>query len=436
MNSPHPQPLSYEEREKEVSFLGEGSRKVYNSFRIAILTLLDRTVVEKRFELYYQPINQLLACPDGEKLKLLQANSHLLDLGLLIAMGWRADDYAQNENSNAAEYLRSMAQGLVTAMGFNSVDDLYREYLNCLMQILTAVEKNPTAEFVYPVLASNREKLDLNLGLVLQVWAQSTLPTLESEQAQGIAGVIGNFGVLIQQFPWGNIANNLEITIIAYQIVLTVYTQTAFPQDWAMTQNNLGVAYSDRLVGDKAENIERAIECYENALQVRTQTAFPQDWAATQNNLGNAYSDRLVGDKAENLKRAIECYENALQVYTQTAFPQDWAATQNNLGTAYSDRLVGDKAENLKRAIECYENALKVYTQTAFPQDWAMTQNNLGNAYSNRLVGDQAENLKRAIECYENALKVRTQTAFPQDWAMTQNNLYYLDKTMLQIRRE
>jgi hypothetical protein len=38
-------------------------------------------------------------------------------------------------------------------------------------------------------------------------------------------------------------------------------------------------------LGDKAQNIEMAIASYTNALSVRTRQAFPQDWAMTQNNL-------------------------------------------------------------------------------------------------------------------------------------------------------
>ncbi|WAN70220.1 tetratricopeptide repeat protein [Moorena producens JHB] len=41
------------------------------------------------------------------------------------------------------------------------------------------------------------------------------------------------------------------------------------------------------------------------ALEVRTREAFPIDWAMTQNNLGNAYSERITGDKAQNLEEAF-----------------------------------------------------------------------------------------------------------------------------------
>jgi hypothetical protein len=66
---------------------------------------------------------------------------------------------------------------------------------------------------------------------------------------------------------------------------LKVYTFEAFPEDWAMTQNNLAIAYLYRIEGERRENLERAIACYLDSLKVYTFEAFPEDWAMTQNNL-------------------------------------------------------------------------------------------------------------------------------------------------------
>ncbi|WP_287267312.1 tetratricopeptide repeat protein [Moorena sp. SIO3A2] len=86
------------------------------------------------------------------------------------------------------------------------------------------------------------------------------------------------------------------------------------------------------------------------ALEVRTREAFPIDWAMTQNNLGNAYLERITDQKAQNLEDAIACYQLALSVFTREAFPIDWAMTQNNLGNAYSERITDQKAQNLEEA--------------------------------------------------------------------------------------
>ncbi len=166
----------------------------------------------------------------------------------------------------------------------------------------------------------------------------------------------------------------------------------------------------------KTEYLAKAIDVYRNFLYVWTEWDFPIDWAATQHNLGVAYSELPTGDREQNLKRAIDYYENALRIRTEQDFPVNWAATQHDLGIAYSKLLTGDREENLIRAIDYYENALRVRTQREFPLDWAMTQYNLGMAYSGLETGSQKDNLEKAIQCFRNALKVWTEEKFPYDY--------------------
>ncbi|NEQ80460.1 MAG: CHAT domain-containing protein [Moorea sp. SIO2I5] len=287
--------------------------------------------------------------------------------------------------------------------------------LDFLLQVLQATaDSNGDQQVVYPLLAANTDKLNDKLVELLRDWATTRLAELEPDEAKSIAAFI---------VEYSEKASNIEIAITGYEIALTVFTREAFPVDWAMTQNNLGLAYYERITGQKEQNLEDAIACYQLALEVRTREAFPVDWAMTQNNLGLAYSDRITGPKEQNLEQAIACYKLALEVRIRQAFPIDWATTQYNLGNAYLERITGQKAQNLEEAISCYQFALKVRTREAFPIDWARTQTNLGNAYSDRITGQKAQNLENAIPCYELALSVYTREAFPVHWAGTQYNL-------------
>ena len=212
-------------------------------------------------------------------------------------------------------------------------------------------------QLIQQLLVSPEEELELleansDLGFVLDIGAKNALSTAESEQAKAIRAVISYFSNLIQQFP----------------------------EQWAITQINLGNAYLERIEGERAENLETAIACYEDALIILTQQEFPEQWAITQIDLGNAYSDRIEGERAENLETAIACYEDALIILTQQEFPELWAITQNNLGNAYLERIEGERAENLETAIARCEDALKIYTEQEFPEQWAITQNNLAIA--------------------------------------------------------
>ncbi len=188
------------------------------------------------------------------------------------------------------------------------------------------------------------------------------------------------------------LTKHLDNAIVAYKQLLNEMSSVTNPQDWAMTQNNLGNALgvlASRSEGPRAaELLNQAVKAYRSALQVRTREQLPQDWAMTQYNLGNALDDlasRSEGPRAaELLNQAVEAYRSALKVRTREQLPQHWAMTQNNLGIALGDlatRLEGPRAaELLNQAVEAYRSALKVRTREQLPQDWAMTQNNLGIA--------------------------------------------------------
>jgi len=53
---------------------------------------------------------------------------------------------------------------------------------------------------------------------------------------------------------------NENSELAAYQLALQVKTRDAFPQQWAMTQNNLGEAYRNRIKGEREENLEFTIK--------------------------------------------------------------------------------------------------------------------------------------------------------------------------------
>jgi len=296
--------------------------------------------------------------------------------------------------------------------------------LNFLLSLLQVIsDSEGDRQIVYPLLQANLDKLDESFSALLRSYVANFVSLQELEQVQAIIASIVTLSNLLTDFPLGSRANNLEIAIAGYEMALSNFTLKSFPEQRAMTQNNLGRAFSERIRGERAENLEMAIAFYEAALQVYARDVFPQDWAHTQNNLANAYSERIKGERGENIERAIAFYEAALQVFIRDAFPQYWAITQNNLGEAYRNRIKGERGENIERAIAFYEAASEIYTRAAFPQQWAMTQNNLGEAYRNRIKGERGENIERAIAFYEAASEIYTRAAFPQQWAMTQNNL-------------
>ena len=381
---------------------------------------------EARREAYQNLIQWLLNCPNGEENQILQANSELVDAGLVQVMLERANDLRTYNNLDDANSLMTLAGHLLGSYG-NTIAEKASPatYLKFLIEVLQAtLKRKGDPNVIYLLLRDNLNLVNDNLAVVLGNWAKATLPNLDSQDIRiSIIEVIGNFSNAIRDFSLGSRASNLEIAIAGYEVVLTVFTCQEYAEDWATTQNNLGAAYSNRIKGEKADNLEMAIAAYKASLSVYTREAFPRDWAMTQNNLGTAYGERIREEQAQNLELAIAAFWASLEIRTRDAFPIDWAMTKNNLGNAYRDRIRGEKAENMELAICAFEKALEVYTCDAFPIDWARCQNNLGLAYSSRIRGEKADNLEMAIAAYEASLSVYTREAFPQAWAITQNNL-------------
>ena len=66
--------------------------------------------------------------------------------------------------------------------------------------------------------------------------------------------------------------------------------------------------------------LAQAVAAYRDALKVRKREQLPQDWALTQCNLGNALQDhglRTGAKGAELLAQAVAAYRSALEVYTR-----------------------------------------------------------------------------------------------------------------------
>ena len=310
------------------------------------------------------------------------------------------------------------------AKGFGQSPTPTRKFKDFLLAFGDFCRKNSKDETkLQQFLKANINKLDDLLLDALPLVFTSLIADKSIDEREKIASLFENFAVTIYNFPLGDRATNLELSITAHNLSLKIYTCENSPEHWAQILNNLALAYSDRILGDRSENLEKAIELYGQALEIYTRKNFPVDLARILNNLAIAYSDRIRGDRAENLEKAIELYGQALEVRTRKNFPVDWAMTLNNLASAYINRILGDRAENLEKAIELYGQALEIKTRKNFPVDWAGTLNNLASAYSNRILGDRAENLEKAIELYEQALEVYTRENFPENWAISQQNL-------------
>ena len=219
----------------------------------------------------------------------------------------------------------------------------------------------------------------------------------------------------------------LQRAIDTYHRALRLVSKESDGENWALAQNNLGVASLE--LGERergTERIQEALAAHRAALEFYTREDHPDDWALTQMDIGNILSTLGVRDgDTDELVAAIAAYTLALQQRTRDRDPIQWARTQQNLGTTYS--VLGNRKNDaglLRQAIGAYRNALEEFTRDREPLEWANTQTNLGAAL--RMLGDLEDNdayIEQAAAAYRGALEERSRENVPLDWATTQNNL-------------
>src|SRR4028119_1145619 len=186
-----------------------------------------------------------------------------------------------------------------------------QEYAEFILELLLAEASYSGIQVIYPILKQRQHLLNARFAETLQQVAQNLIAE-HPETIKLIVAIIGNLSIDISDFPLGSRANNIEIAITGYQIVLNNLQPGS--EMFAQTQNNLATAYSDRINGSRAENLERAIEFYQAALTVRTLEDFPFNNVETLNNLGWAYLaklDNINQEKPEDTNQKATTLQSA-----------------------------------------------------------------------------------------------------------------------------
>ncbi|AFZ11142.1 hypothetical protein Cri9333_0142 [Crinalium epipsammum PCC 9333] len=237
------------------------------------------------------------------------------------------------------------------------------------------------------------------------------------------------------------VLNFLQRSIESYQLALSKISGDN-SHTCAMILNNLGAVYND-LAGyqDTADNLQLSIEAYQAALRYRPAEDDPLKYASTQNNLGTAYWHlaQQVDQQlcVQLLQQAIASYTEAFNYYNPKEEPLNWAMIQNNLGTTYWNLAQYEQSTTfLELAIKAYHQALKYRRADLAPAACAATQNNLGTAYWHiaKYYQDTPEvwmqYIEKCIVAYQIAIALAQQLAnstpteqLTFDVVSTQNNL-------------
>lgn len=217
---------------------------------------------ENRAQAYLQLIHTLLNCANGEEPQILEDNSELLDREFLETCELVASTLAQQGGENGANFLRNLASQLEQFMDMNdegnsnnSEPQNFQEYTSFFLELLQAEQdSNSNIAVIYPMLAERQHLLNARFAEFLQQVAQKLIAGENPETIASIVALMENLSNHIIEFPQGNKLNNIEIAIIGYQIVLN--NREPGSEKFAQTENNLAIAYSDRIQASRAQNLE------------------------------------------------------------------------------------------------------------------------------------------------------------------------------------
>ncbi len=219
----------------------------------------------------------------------------------------------------------------------------------------------------------------------------------------------------------------LEKSIVTYEQLLTFIPNGENDKHWAITRNNMGVAY--QTLGERSSDsakLQQAVQIFRGSLQVLTREGDPINWAAAQNNLGNALL--MLGQREKDLKsleEAVAAFRAVLDVQSRDEQPKEWSDSQNSLGIAlYS---LGERETTDARFIEAvaaYRAGLAAITREKEPLRWGMLQNSLGNALNT--LGERKNDaaiLQQSVDAYRSALEAYVREREPVRWGKSMGNL-------------
>ena len=223
------------------------------------------------------------------------------------------------------------------------------------------------------------------------------------------ARIRARMGTALQAIP-SETCDDLIRARDAYESASKVLAVGGVPEECAEIDLNLGLVLQ-ALAGAGRGKITDAIAAYQRALLTFDKVAFPQEYAILQNNLASAFLSIPFTDERSKMREAlaVQSFEEGLRVVNLIDHPVEYAMLQNNLGNALQYSSSSHRVENNLRALDAYDEALKVRTLSAAPVEYANTIANRANALAN--LPDDPEhpergnraNLERARDAYAEA---------------------------------
>ncbi|PZO49311.1 MAG: hypothetical protein DCF16_14790 [Alphaproteobacteria bacterium] len=219
------------------------------------------------------------------------------------------------------------------------------------------------------------------------------------------------------------VVDPLDQALQAYDAALSATDRSADPVGWAQTSANIGLVLEIQGERGNQEAMARAVAVFDDALTVLTRGEFPAEWAQTQLNLGVAL--KFLGTRGElsYIERAAGAFEAALTVLDAGRDRDLWGAAQVNLGDALVALAERTDMALVSRALVAYDAAFTVFKRDERAVAWAQVQSGRGGALRLRGAHGDRRALREAVLAFESVLEVRTRANDLQGWADTHYNL-------------
>ncbi len=242
------------------------------------------------------------------------------------------------------------------------------EKIEMLIEIATRLQSQAkTAEEIKDSIFLYRKGLELSID---------DIPLLKARCLSGI-------GTALRSIP----NEGKELLLEAknsYQDALPILEKYASPLEIAEAQMNLGIVLQN-LVEFNEASTQEAIQVYYKATKIFTGKNHPQEFAILQNNIAVAYLSLPLGPNKEKIRYgvAIQSFQSALKWITITNYPSEYAMLQNNLANTLQYLPTSHPVENNLKALKAYDEALKVRTASDTPLEYANTIANKANVLFN-----------------------------------------------------
>ncbi|MCP2727639.1 CHAT domain-containing protein [Limnofasciculus baicalensis] len=299
---------------------------------------------EQRIQDYLNLIQQLLDCPNGQEGEILQANSGLIDEGLIAVMEQVAEDMTEDGNCDVAEWLQNLAVELIEPIGELGGQRL-QKYLS-LIELLLSSDNEEKSE----VLQANQSLIDEGLVGVMEQMAVDLAESGEQDAANKLQNLATQLINSIREKPWYKLNQRVvelyesgkytQAGILARQALELARSSYGNEHPDVFTSlNNLAVFYQAQGRYKEAEGF------YEEALKL-SQYLLGDENAIVAKSLNNLGSLCHAQGRYREAEALLEQALNMRQCFLGNEDP-DVAESLNNLASLYQVQGRYREAESL-----------------------------------------------------------------------------------------